>query len=233
MINRFIPIHKHLRQIALGLILFFFALIVLVSTSAYKISQAEHRLDQMANSLTTKLATLDAMISIMKDIDLYTRNIILESDKKDMQNEFVKILTARGVYDNAESQLDALFISSEDQAQLKRIKELRAMTRPLLNHAIELGMKNQDQAATTILIKETVPLIEERLTILDRLRTHQIDTIILAKEEASSAHTQASILVAILGIVLAGTSLAVIVLTVLLFISIGVLQTYGDQSDGS
>lgn len=233
MINKFVPHPKYFRRIALGLVLFLVLLILLVGTSVYKISKAGDRLDVMANDLSIKLATLDAMIDGMKDVEVYTRNIILESDEEDMQGELRKILIARNLYDDAESRLDALFTSPEDKELLKKIKELRTTTRPLINHAIELAMKNQDQAATAFLIKDTVPLIRDRRTLLEQLRAQQNKAIELAKEEAASAHTQASILIFILGILLVAAALSLSVVAILLLLSIGVLQTFPDQNDVS
>lgn len=233
MINRFIPSPKYLRRVALGLFLFLVLLILIVGTSIYKISKAGDRLDLMANDLTVKLATLDTMIDGMKDVEIYSRNIILESDENDMQNEYRKILVARSLYDDAESRLDALFTSSKDKELLNKIRELRVATRPLINHAIELGWKNQDRAATAFLIKNTVPLIRERRALLEQLRIQQKAAIDLAKEEATSAHTQAGVLIFILGILLVAASLALSVMAILLFLSIGVLQTLPDQNDAS
>ena len=140
------------------------------------------------------------MVAMIKTVDIYTRNIILISDEQVMRDELKKLQGARNIYDTAESRLDGIFTSEEDKEQMAKIKELRVKARPMVNHTIELGLKNMDKEAIPYLLNEVVPANEKRLAVLNVLIKQQQDLSKKIAEDISRTHTRSRILTFMLGV---------------------------------
>lgn len=206
-----------------GFSLLLMILIVVTFTGLAKINQAQEKFERAVNDLAVKAATLEVMTSMIKDVNIYTRDIILFTNRDDMQEQLKKILVARNIYDSAESRLDTLFVTDEDRLLLNKIKELRSATRPILDRAIALGFDNKDQEAKDLLMKEVVSRTDERLNILEQLIKHQKKYAETAAAEAASAHTYARILTFCLG----GLALALFMFVAFIFIRVAVMVDAG------
>jgi len=163
------------------------------------IAEAQKKLDQIVNDIAIKIATAESMVAMIKTVDIYTRNIILIADDKVMHDELKKLQGARNIYDTAETRLETIFTLAEDRDQIKNIKELRTKARPMVNHAIELGLKNMDKDAVPYLLKEVVPANEQRLEALNGLIKRQQDLSKKIAEDIGKTHTRSRILIFVLG----------------------------------
>ncbi|MBI3441914.1 MAG: MCP four helix bundle domain-containing protein [Proteobacteria bacterium] len=210
-------------RLGVGFSLILMTLIFVIVAGLNKISLAQQKLDQVVNDLNVKVTTLELMTGMIKDIDIYTRDIILFTDQNEMQDHLKKILIARNIYDQAESRLDTLFESKQDKALLDKIKELRGVARPALNRAIELGFKNMNQNATDLLIKDVAPLTGERLKTLEQLIERQKELAKKTAEEAKLAYVHARILTFCLG----ASALALFIFVAFIFMRVAVIVDTG------
>lgn len=210
-------------RLGVGFSLILMTLIFITITGLNKIGLAQQKLDQVMNDLNVKVATLEVMTGLIKDIDIYTRDIILFTNQGEMQDHLNKLLITRNIYDQAESRLDTLFVSKEDKVLLDKIKELRSTARPSLNRAIELGLKDKNQDATNLLMKEVVPLTDERLKTLEQLIERQKELAKKTAEEAKSAHNYARILTFCLG----ALALALFLFVAFIFLRVAVIVDTG------
>lgn len=92
-----------------------------------------------------------------------TRNVILLKDAAAMQAEIERLKTEDAKYVQAEQKLQELFSKhSENQTEeaklLSAIQDARAQALPVMAKIVALGQNNQDEEATTILLKEYRPL---------------------------------------------------------------------------
>jgi len=184
-----------------GLVVLLAAIIVFTLINLKDIGQAQEKLDQMVNDIAVKLATAESMVEMIKTVDIYTRNIILITDVRVMREELTKLLGARSIYDAAEARLARVFISEEDKGQIKKIKELRVKARPMVDHAISLGLKNMDKEAISYLLHEVVPANEQRLAALNELIKWQQNLSKKIAADIGRTHARARILICALGLV--------------------------------
>ncbi|MHB8473024.1 MAG: MCP four helix bundle domain-containing protein [Gammaproteobacteria bacterium] len=183
-----------------GLVVLLAVIIVFTVINLKDIDQAQGKSDQMVNDIAVKLVTAELMVAMIKTVDIYTRNIILVADAQIMRDELEKLLGARSIYDMAEARLERVFVSQEDREQLSKIKELRVKARPMVDHAISLGLKNMDKEATPYLLHEVVPVNEQRLAALNGLIKRQQALNKKIASDISRTHARAQILTCVLGL---------------------------------
>jgi hypothetical protein len=195
------PSLKAFRRINIKSLIVFLAVITGFTIVSLKdIGRAQEKLNLIVNDIAIKIATAESMVAMIKTVDIYTRNIILITDVKVMRDELKKLQGARNIYDAAETRLESVFTSEEDKDQIRKIKELRAKARPMVNHAIELGLKNMDKEAIPYLLHEVVPANEQRLTALNGLIKRQQDLSKKIAEDIGKTHNRSRILTFVLGV---------------------------------
>lgn len=195
------PSLKAARSITIKSLALFLSVILILTIIGLKdISDAKEKLNLIVNDITIKIVTAESMVAMIRTVDVYTRNIILITDVQTMRDELRKLQGARNIYDAAESRLDSVFTSEEDKEQVKKIKELRAKARPMVNHAIELGLKNMDKEAIPYLLHEVVPANEQRLAALNSLIKRQQDFSKKIAQDIDRTHTRSRVLTFVLGV---------------------------------
>lgn len=206
-----------------GFSLLLVILIIVTFTGLAKINQSQESFEHAVNDLAVKAANLDLMTSMIKDVNIYTRDIILFTSRDEMQEQLKKVLVARNIYDQAESRLDTIFVTEDDKLLVNKIKELRSATRPFLDRAIALGLEDKNQEATDLLMKEVVPRTDERLNMLEQLIKHQNAYAQKAAAEAASAHAYVRILTFCLG----GLAFSLFMFVAFIFIRVAVIVDAG------
>jgi hypothetical protein len=194
------PSRKTYRRYTIKSLISFLAIIItLTIIGLVNIGEAQKKLDRIVNNINIKIVAAESMVAMIRTVDVYTRNIILITDVNVMNDELKKLQGSRDIYDSAESRLDNIFTSEEDREQINKIKELRARARPMVNHAIELGLKNNDIDAIQFLLNEVVPVNEQRLAALNELIKHQQEQSKMVARDIAEAHLRTSVLTAVLG----------------------------------
>lgn len=194
------PSQRIYRRYTIKSLIFFLSIIIaLTIIGLVNIGEAQKKLDRIVNNINIKIVAAESMVAMIRTVDVYTRNIILITDVDVMNDELKKLQGSRDIYDSAESRLDNIFTSEEDSDQIKEIKELRAKARPMVNHAIELGLRNNDIDAIPFLLNEVVPVNEQRLAALNELIKRQQEQSQMVARDIAEAHLRTSVLTAVLG----------------------------------
>ncbi len=183
-----------------GLILLLAVITVFTIIDLKEITEAQDKMSQITNGIAIRISTAESMVAMIRSVDIYTRNIILITDVKVMRDELKKLEGARNIYDTAEARLDSIFSAEEDKEQITIIKKLREKTRPMVNHAIELGLKNMDMEATPYLMNEVVPANRKRLEALNELIKRQRNLSKRTAEDIGRLHAQSRIMTCLLGV---------------------------------
>jgi methyl-accepting chemotaxis protein len=102
------------------------------------------------------------------------RDMILLTDEAGMRQVAEALKKARAEYDGAEEKLGKMFdtlpgTSAKGKELFARIKELKAKSRPLNAKVEELGFANRSEEATTLLMKEGKPALQDWLNATGEL----------------------------------------------------------------
>lgn len=187
------------RKLAIVSGILLISLIVITAINLHNINDAQEKMNQMVNDINVKVAVVGSMEDMIKDVQIYIRNIALDTDMRQMQDELRKLQTARNMYDESESRLEKLFVSDEDKTQLARMKELRMAVRPIADHAIELGLQNKDQEANALITQQVEPMTKRRLVVIQEVVEQQKKAGQKAAEEIMTAQEHARVLTLVLG----------------------------------
>ncbi len=147
------------KKLALGFGVTLALLAAVAALSLYSLSEVQDRLEAIVKVNNQQSRQAVAMRIAINQVATATRNIVLLSDEDDISAEKRQLQASREAYDQAEKTLAAMFekdasTSAQEHDLFARIRQQRDVVRPLNNRVIELGDRNQTEAATRVLMQE-------------------------------------------------------------------------------
>lgn len=146
-----------------GILLALLGAIVYVTSGS--LAELQDRIKTMAFVDTPQTQDAFEMLSEMREVSTLVRNMILVEDPAQLEKERRELEAARARYDESEDSLHKLAVennaSDEERALIERIRKAEAIAKPLQDRAIELGLKNQNEEATALLVGEADVAIDE------------------------------------------------------------------------
>jgi len=132
-------------------------------------SAIEQRLDTITNVNNAVIDKATQMRIAVMDLMIAARNVALLNEQAGMQPEVERIARDHKAYDEAARQLERLATSADDKAMLADIASAARDIRPPLDRAMQLGLDNQDEQATRVLLDNVRPIQKRWLAALDTL----------------------------------------------------------------
>ncbi|MBS4096820.1 MAG: MCP four helix bundle domain-containing protein [Sulfuricella sp.] len=178
-------------RLALG---FALVLVLTAAVAAFGISRMsaiQDNFDKVTKENNLKVSLVNGMINQVNVLARTVRNIALLTDMADMRKEEGRVLEARAKYQEMSDKLDKLVLSEEGKKLLAEIKESRAVTRPLVDKAIEFGLANKNVEATRVIVKDIRPAQAKWLDALQGLNKHEELLTAELAEQASQNYRQA------------------------------------------
>ena len=171
-------------------------LLCIAALGITRMAKIQQNLEEIASINNLELALANTMGSKVRDISLYTRNMVLLTDSAEINKEQKKIEAARADYREAASKLEKMFselpgTTEIERAQLAKIKELREAARPLNDQVIALGAQNKNVEATTVLMTQARQITRKWLIATDELQGIKAQLNEQARKEAVQAYTSA------------------------------------------
>jgi methyl-accepting chemotaxis protein len=161
-------------RLALGFSLLLVLLAAMAALGIHRMTQIQAQLDQIVkvNNLQAKLAV--AMRVAVNRVAISTRNLVLLTDEGDLRAEAEKMKQARADYDAAQRRLGELFAdrtlsTDEEREHFARVGTLLAEARDSIDQVVALGMKNENEEATRVLVKTAQPRQEAVMKALSDL----------------------------------------------------------------
>ncbi|SMP55789.1 methyl-accepting chemotaxis protein [Noviherbaspirillum suwonense] len=183
-------------RLALG----FGAMIVVVSGVAsvglLKMTQIEHRLENIVGINNVATAQVMAMRGTVLDRMIALRNLALLSDPADVKQEADRITAQARKYGEAEARLGGLFKSNvettpEEKAGLERIREFSQAAAPIIERAAKAGSNNDADTAKKILIGDLRQVQRKWVESLNDLAAVEEKLAAQATAEAAQSYAQA------------------------------------------
>jgi methyl-accepting chemotaxis protein len=219
------------KRLGLGFALVFVLLIAVTALGISGMSLIQDRLENIVNfSNKQSRLTLD-MRAIVYDRQVSLRNLTLLTDLDDMSKDLKKIEKQSKDYADLETKLlesfkkDANF-SKDEKDLLARLKEKEKAAEPLPNMAKDLGLANNQEAATIALIKKIRPVQDAWLSVLDEMVALGDKHAIAVVDEAKTAFTFSRNLLLALGL----TAL-ILGIVAAIFITRSLLKQLGGEPD--
>ncbi len=150
------------RKLALGFGVTVMLLMAVAALGLYSLQQVQGRLEEIVKVNNQQARQAVAMRIAINQVASATRNIVLLEDAQDIAAEVKQIQVSRERYNQAEAKLAQLFeqhssTTAPERELFERIKQQRDIVRPLNNKVVELGERNQTEAATKVLMQEVRP----------------------------------------------------------------------------
>ena len=124
-------------------------------------------LDKVVNENVYKMNLLQDMSESIHIVSRVARTLIILTDDNAMQVEKKKMDEARKQYDKAWEALQNTPADEKGKAFRAKIVEARINVRPINDKLIELALANKNEAAATILVKESMPATQKWQDALD------------------------------------------------------------------
>jgi len=182
----------------------FAIVLALLMCVAYMGAHALGQLDAEVTEITAlnqpETQAANNMIDATRSSAVILRNIILIVDDAKLTAEKDKFTAARAKYDAEEATLAKLFDSGatttdKEHELLAKIKELKAIVRPLQDKVAELGLQNKNQEATEVLFGQAQPQLEKWIAALDELCAFEAQYNKEAQAQAKQVYVSAKQLI--------------------------------------
>jgi methyl-accepting chemotaxis protein len=147
----------------------------------------EANLEKIVGDRNVRTELCNQMSSIIKDIQLTIRNVIILDDVKEMQDEAARMTGLRASYDLARADLEKRPATEKGQEARNRLDTALAAMRPINNKVLELGLAAKNSEARALMLKEGAAVnrqVGQALT--DLVELQRLST----KEEAETARTE-------------------------------------------
>ncbi|XLZ70029.1 methyl-accepting chemotaxis protein [Massilia sp. SR12] len=159
-----------------GFLILMLLIVMMAVMGTVRMGQIQDRLLDIANINNVEMALLIKMRDSINERAVANRNLVLLSDMEAMKPEAARIDKANATYAEAETKLLKMFnelaatTDHEKQAMVK-IKEAEQAALPPILKVKDLGLANQAEEATTMLMKQVRPLqrkwLEEINSLID------------------------------------------------------------------
>ena len=186
-------------RLGLGFGIVLLMLIAVIFVGITRMSESNDRLDSIVSDNNVKIRLATEMRATIRNNATTIRNVVLLEDAADMQTEVKRIADQRKKYDAAEESLTKMIQSEQGKAILAKIKDGEAVTAPIIEKVVELGLANNTKDATAVLMKEVRPQQGKWLQALDDLMDFQEIDNKKDAEAATQANSAARTLMFILG----------------------------------
>jgi methyl-accepting chemotaxis protein len=156
---------------AFALVLLFTATLAVFGLSRMAAIQANF--DHVVKENNRQVAQANNMSDQINIIARAIRNVLLLSEMADIRKEEVRIADARKKYGDTLLELEKRALSNEEKTLLETLKQDETNIRPTMDKAIELGLKNNNAAATAVLLTEVRPFQAKWFNDIDALIGHE------------------------------------------------------------
>jgi methyl-accepting chemotaxis protein len=156
--------------LAFGLVL-----VLLLSITAfgiYNMDQIQSRLQTIVQINNAKIGLVTEMRSTVSDRAIAVRNLGLLTEMADMQPEVERMKRQEAKYHDAEEKLGkmyALGATAEEKALLAKLKQIETDALPIIAKAAELGLANQTDSSTAVLMRLVRPVQSKWMATLEEL----------------------------------------------------------------
>jgi methyl-accepting chemotaxis protein len=171
-------------RLGLGFAVVLALMLGLIFVALTRMQDIQENLEHIVKDSNVKLALVGEMRKTVLIRAIAVRNVVLLTDKADMDKEAQRIYDQRKIYTDAVEKLASMVKSDKGKALLARTAELAAATKGPVDRAMELGLQNKTTEATALLIKEVRPSQRKWLDALDELTAFQQSKI---DEDAADA----------------------------------------------
>jgi methyl-accepting chemotaxis protein len=130
-------------------------------------------LDDVVNDNMVKIGYNNDMAMSVLDVGKLIRNILILSDKGEIDSEKKKLDTARDKYNKAWDGLTKFPASERGQQMRKTIADAAQAARAANNKVITLASEGKDAEATVVMLKEAGPLVQKWTEAIDANITFQ------------------------------------------------------------
>ncbi|MHB1334256.1 MAG: MCP four helix bundle domain-containing protein, partial [Sulfuriferula sp.] len=177
--------------IGFGVILTLLLCIAAVGIS--RMDEIQQNLEDIASINNLELALANKMGSKVRDLSIYTRNIVLLTDLAEVNEEQRKIEPARAEFREASSKLGKMFselpgTSEREKSQFAKIQALGEAARPLDDQVIALGAQNKNAEAATVLMTKARQATRKWLIATDELQVIEAQLNDQARKNAVQAY---------------------------------------------
>ncbi|WP_284503147.1 methyl-accepting chemotaxis protein [Caballeronia sp. AZ10_KS36] len=211
---------KHLRvstRLLIGFVSLLALLLAIAGLAFYGLSSVYGNLNDIANVNTEQSKLANELKSSVQDQAIAIRNLALLTDSAAMAKEAERIKRQKSIYASAYQALGKTFddpgTTAREKALFAAIKQDEAAAMPLLDKASALGLANDAEAATKVLLQEARPKQSVWLSHLTELASFEDELNDKAATEAAASYE--SIRIAMCTIValalLTGLLLAVVI----------------------
>lgn len=185
-----------------GLVLVLLLGIALLGIS--RMSLINDNLLEITNVNNAEIRLIADMRNAVRNISVAVRNIVLLTEMDDMQKEKDRIDEQRAKYNEAYAKLEKMFndlpaITNEEKQFLVKLMQEQNVNRPLVDKAVDFGLKNNSAEATTVLMKEVRPVQRQWLQDLDDFSDLEYKQTERNADESSKLYSSATIQMISLG----------------------------------
>jgi methyl-accepting chemotaxis protein len=204
-------------RLALGYALVLLLLAVIVGVALVKMQQMNERMRNITEMNNLQTALAGAMQDSVTDRAIALRNLALLTDPDAMRPEAERIRKQEAAYADAKTRLGKTFedpaTTPEEKAFFAKLQELETAALPLMAEAEKLGLANNAEEATNVLITKVRPIQAKWLDTLNALARWETKLNDDAAHEARQAYDAAvNIMLTLAAIALVvGVSAAVLV----------------------
>lgn len=219
------------KRLGLGFALVFVLLIAVTALGISGMSLIQDRLENIVNVSNKQSRMILDMRAIVYDRQVSLRNLTLLTDLDDMAKDLKKIEKQSKDYSELEAKLlDSLKrdpnFNKDEKDLLAKLKEKEKAAESLPNLAKDLGLANNQEAATISLIKKIRPVQDAWLNVLDEMVALGDKQAVAVAEEARSAFSYSRNLLLILG-----CAALVLGIVAAIFITRSLLKQLGGEPD--
>ncbi|WP_081662716.1 EAL domain-containing protein [Thermithiobacillus tepidarius DSM 3134] len=196
--NPRIQLHSH-RLIATGFTLVLLLMGTLTLVALYHLADLQKRLDTVVNEQNVKTDLISTMRLAARERAMALYRMSLTPDPFARDEEFLRFNQLAGDFAAARMRLLDMALSPAERAILEQQGRLSRMNRPLQDEVANLMLTGNTERAGQILLDRVIPLQNEVLAALDRLRALQTEAARQAAAEAGNAYRAAQLAMAGLG----------------------------------
>jgi methyl-accepting chemotaxis protein len=209
-------------RLALGYAIVLALLLIIVGAGLLKMHEMQQRLTLITTFNNDQLTRVSMMRASVVDRAITLRNLALLTDMDRMRPEVEHLRRLEKLYAETMAQLSKSFedpsTSAEEKALLATVREQESIAMPLMAEAEKLGLANQAEATTTLLMDKVRPVQISWQDAMDKLMTLELALNTADADAANDAYRTAVRLMLVLTAValIVGISAAVMVTRALL-----------------
>ncbi|WP_310384489.1 methyl-accepting chemotaxis protein [Roseateles sp.] len=177
-------------------------LLACVGIGLYELRAMNDDMEHLSQDIIKKTALINHMSESVHVAQRVGRSMILLQDKAAMEGERPKVAAARKSYSDALSALEKMPISDEGKLLLATVKEKAAVTRPLLDQAMDLATSNKAEATRVILeqVSPAAMLWQAELRAFQDLQAKRADADVEKSGQTYQAAQRALLGIAVLAL---------------------------------